>query len=87
SRTGKKEDSKALVTIDEEGVDWTNHSEEDEDYALMACNSSESDTKDYPHRALKNKGIVDSGCSRHMTGNKAYLADKVLKLPPGQGFG
>ncbi|GJR84362.1 retrovirus-related pol polyprotein from transposon TNT 1-94 [Tanacetum coccineum] len=27
----------------------------------------------YPHRALKNKGIVDSGCSRHMTGNKAYL--------------
>ncbi|GJV53452.1 putative ribonuclease H-like domain-containing protein [Tanacetum coccineum] len=29
---------------------------------------------DYPHRSLKNKGIVDSGCSRHMTGNKAYLA-------------
>ncbi|GJR18763.1 hypothetical protein Tco_0967290 [Tanacetum coccineum] len=28
-----------------EGVDWTNHSEEDEDYALMACNSSESDTE------------------------------------------
>ncbi|GKF06485.1 hypothetical protein Tco_0037153 [Tanacetum coccineum] len=30
---------------------------------------------DYPHRALKNKGIVDSGCSRHMTGNKACLAE------------
>ncbi|GJS75737.1 putative ribonuclease H-like domain-containing protein [Tanacetum coccineum] len=45
SRTGKKEDSKALVTIDGEGVDWTNHSEEDEDYALMACNNSESDTE------------------------------------------
>ncbi|GJS94700.1 ribonuclease H-like domain-containing protein [Tanacetum coccineum] len=44
SRTGKKEDSKALVTIDREGVDWINHLEEDEDYALMACNSSESDT-------------------------------------------
>ncbi|GJX74452.1 hypothetical protein Tco_0313047 [Tanacetum coccineum] len=29
SRTRKKEDSKALVTIDGEGVDWTNHSEED----------------------------------------------------------
>ncbi|GJT49270.1 putative ribonuclease H-like domain-containing protein [Tanacetum coccineum] len=29
---------------------------------------------DYPHRALKNKGIIDSGCSRHMTRNKAYLA-------------
>ncbi|GKG02887.1 hypothetical protein Tco_0310523, partial [Tanacetum coccineum] len=30
---------------------------------------------DYPHRTLKNKGIVDSGCARHMTGNKAYLAE------------
>ncbi|GKB64645.1 hypothetical protein Tco_0920831, partial [Tanacetum coccineum] len=30
---------------------------------------------DYPQRALKNKGIVDSGCSRHMTGNKAHLAE------------
>ncbi|GJS99954.1 putative ribonuclease H-like domain-containing protein [Tanacetum coccineum] len=30
---------------------------------------------DDPHKALKNKGIVDSGCSRHMTGNKAYLVD------------
>ncbi|GJY56417.1 ribonuclease H-like domain-containing protein [Tanacetum coccineum] len=44
SRTGKKEDSKALVTIDGEGVDWSNQSE-DEDYALMACNSSDSDTE------------------------------------------
>ncbi|GJZ15781.1 putative ribonuclease H-like domain-containing protein [Tanacetum coccineum] len=32
-------------------------------------------TADNPHRTLKNKGIIDSGCSRHMTGNKAYLAD------------
>ncbi|GJY27910.1 putative ribonuclease H-like domain-containing protein [Tanacetum coccineum] len=30
---------------------------------------------DDPHKAMKNKGIVDSGCSRHMTGNKAYLVD------------
>ncbi|GJV43852.1 putative ribonuclease H-like domain-containing protein [Tanacetum coccineum] len=126
SRSGQKEDSKALVTVDGEGVDWITHSK-DEDYALMACNSLDSDTEvckrnvivsppmtstdsselvtkpvvikssvesqpkvwsdapiieeyeldsddnDYPHRALKNKGIVDSGCSRHMTGNKAYL--------------
>ncbi|GJR18199.1 hypothetical protein Tco_0966726 [Tanacetum coccineum] len=28
---------------------------------------------DNPQRALKNKGIADHGCSRHMTGNKAYL--------------
>ncbi|GJS53042.1 copia protein [Tanacetum coccineum] len=39
---------------------------------------------DYPHRALKNKGIVDSGCSRHMTGNKAYLANfSDFKGKPG----
>nr|GEV85704.1 reverse transcriptase domain-containing protein [Tanacetum cinerariifolium] len=29
----------------------------------------------HPQQALKNKGIVDSGYSRHMTWNKAYLAD------------
>ncbi|GJS38760.1 ribonuclease H-like domain-containing protein [Tanacetum coccineum] len=44
NRSGKKEESKALVTVDGEGVDWSNHSE-DEDYALMACNSSDSDTE------------------------------------------
>ncbi|GJV06963.1 putative ribonuclease H-like domain-containing protein [Tanacetum coccineum] len=42
-----------------------------EEYEL----DSEAMMCDYPHRALKNKGIVDSGCSRHMTGNKAYLAE------------
>ncbi|GJW29580.1 ribonuclease H-like domain-containing protein [Tanacetum coccineum] len=30
---------------------------------------------DNPQRALKNKEIVDSGCSKHMTGNKAYLIE------------
>nr|GEX87784.1 ribonuclease H-like domain-containing protein [Tanacetum cinerariifolium] len=29
----------------------------------------------HPQQALNNKGIVNSGCSRHITGNKAYLAD------------
>nr|GEY17719.1 ribonuclease H-like domain-containing protein [Tanacetum cinerariifolium] len=31
--------------------------------------------KDNPHKALKDKRIVKSGCSRYMTGNKAHLAD------------
>ncbi|GJX89399.1 hypothetical protein Tco_0341413 [Tanacetum coccineum] len=44
-RSGKQEDFNALVTIDGEGVDWTNHSEE-EDYALMACNNSGLNTED-----------------------------------------
>nr|GEU31824.1 putative reverse transcriptase, RNA-dependent DNA polymerase [Tanacetum cinerariifolium] len=30
---------------------------------------------DDPHKALKEKGIVDSGYSRYMTGNKAHLTD------------
>nr|GEX50770.1 ribonuclease H-like domain-containing protein [Tanacetum cinerariifolium] len=30
---------------------------------------------DNPHPNLKGKCIVDSGCSKHMTGNKAYLVD------------
>nr|GFD00336.1 hypothetical protein [Tanacetum cinerariifolium] len=29
----------------------------------------------HPQQALKNKEIVDSGCSRHMTRNKACLTD------------
>ncbi|GJU91669.1 ribonuclease H-like domain-containing protein [Tanacetum coccineum] len=46
-RFGKQEDSKALVTLDGEGVDWTSHSEdEQENYAFMACNSSGSDTEE-----------------------------------------
>ncbi|GKD49397.1 hypothetical protein Tco_1278373 [Tanacetum coccineum] len=45
-RTGKQEDSKALVTLDGEGVNWTSHSEdEQENYALMACSSSGSNTE------------------------------------------
>nr|GEY22649.1 ribonuclease H-like domain-containing protein [Tanacetum cinerariifolium] len=27
-----------------------------------------------PHQALKDKGFIDSGCSRHMTGNISYLS-------------
>nr|GEZ08797.1 putative ribonuclease H-like domain-containing protein [Tanacetum cinerariifolium] len=28
-----------------------------------------------PQQALKDKGVIDSGCSRHMTGNISYLLD------------
>nr|GEW64230.1 hypothetical protein [Tanacetum cinerariifolium] len=55
-------------------------------YLIRECNFHEkrmakqaaltkSKDKDDPHKALKDKGIVDSGCSRYMTGNKAYLTD------------
>ncbi|GKA06012.1 putative ribonuclease H-like domain-containing protein [Tanacetum coccineum] len=75
-RSGIQEEPKALVTLDGDGVDWTSHLEnKQENYALMAYSNSGSDTKDYPQRALNNKGIIDCGCSRHMTGNKAYLVE------------
>ncbi|GJS96076.1 ribonuclease H-like domain-containing protein [Tanacetum coccineum] len=28
-----------------------------------------------PHQDLKDKGVIDSGCSRHMTGNRSYLTN------------
>nr|GFC13706.1 hypothetical protein [Tanacetum cinerariifolium] len=28
-----------------------------------------------PQHAMKDKGVIDSGCSRHMTGNMSYLSD------------
>nr|GFA08740.1 ribonuclease H-like domain-containing protein [Tanacetum cinerariifolium] len=35
----------------------------------------ENAPKNDPHKALKDKRIVDSGCSRYITRNKAHLAD------------
>ncbi|GJY07549.1 hypothetical protein Tco_0374603 [Tanacetum coccineum] len=40
SRTGKKEESKAMVTVDGESVDWTTHSENNEDYHLLQHSGS-----------------------------------------------
>ncbi|GJV83122.1 ribonuclease H-like domain-containing protein [Tanacetum coccineum] len=67
-RSGKQEDSKALVTLDGEGVDWTSHSEdEQENYALMACSSSGSDTevtscsKECKESYVKLKKLKDEG--------------------------
>nr|GEZ67744.1 putative reverse transcriptase domain-containing protein [Tanacetum cinerariifolium] len=42
-------------------------SDSDDKYMIKAT--------DNPQQTLKGKGIVDSGCSRHMTGNKAYLVE------------
>ncbi|GJW95735.1 ribonuclease H-like domain-containing protein [Tanacetum coccineum] len=45
-RPRKQEETKALVTLDGDGVDWTSHSEdEQENYALMAYNNSGSNTE------------------------------------------
>nr|GEV15535.1 putative ribonuclease H-like domain-containing protein [Tanacetum cinerariifolium] len=115
-----QDDSKALVPINRDDIDWSGHVEEDaQNYAMMAYSSSNSGSdnevkscskefkesyarlktlyddqrdklgdasveitaytlalkKDDPHKALKDKGIVGSGCFKHMTGNKAHLVD------------
>nr|GEW99973.1 ribonuclease H-like domain-containing protein [Tanacetum cinerariifolium] len=37
--------------------------------------SAVSAAKGNPQQALKDKGVIDSECSRHMTGNISYLSD------------
>ncbi|GJZ86037.1 ribonuclease H-like domain-containing protein [Tanacetum coccineum] len=45
-RPGKQEEPKALVTLDGEGIDWTEHADdEQEDFALMAYSNSGSDNE------------------------------------------
>ncbi|GJY74797.1 putative ribonuclease H-like domain-containing protein [Tanacetum coccineum] len=48
-------------------------------FALMDFSSTSSTSsthsKSNPHQDLKDKGVIDSGCSRHMTGNRSYLTD------------
>nr|GFA87985.1 ribonuclease H-like domain-containing protein [Tanacetum cinerariifolium] len=53
-----------------------NH-KEPTNYALMAftSSSSSSDNEGNPQHALKDKGVIDSGCLRYMTRNMSYLSD------------
>nr|GEU56827.1 putative ribonuclease H-like domain-containing protein [Tanacetum cinerariifolium] len=64
------------------GCNWSYQTKEEHlmNYALMALTSLRSssilDSEGNPHqKEYKEKGVIDSGCSRHMTGNKCYLTD------------
>ncbi|GJS70538.1 putative ribonuclease H-like domain-containing protein [Tanacetum coccineum] len=46
--------------------------EEGPNYALMAFSY---DSEGNPQMDLQDQGVIDSGCSRHMTGNMSYLTD------------
>ncbi|GJS10244.1 putative ribonuclease H-like domain-containing protein, partial [Tanacetum coccineum] len=50
--------------------DWISDSENENEIEFK-----ESVKKGNPQQDLKDKGVIDSGCSRHMTGNKSYLTD------------
>ncbi|GJV85354.1 putative ribonuclease H-like domain-containing protein [Tanacetum coccineum] len=74
-RSGKQEESKALVTLDGEGVDWNSHSEdEQENYALMAYSSSGSDTEIQAYtQALKK---VEAQLVAHQQ-NQLWYEEKI----------
>ncbi|GJY66932.1 hypothetical protein Tco_0469170 [Tanacetum coccineum] len=87
SRTGQKEDSKALVIINGEGVDWTNHSEDGDMLCgliqLRLChrdNFSLFQLSLIINNALKNKGIVDSGCPGTLTRDLKLEVESVKLL-------
>ncbi|GJS68002.1 ribonuclease H-like domain-containing protein [Tanacetum coccineum] len=64
--------SNALISCDGLGdYDWSDQAEEGPtNFALMAYSSTSSNSED-----LQDQGVIDSGCSRHMTGNMSYLTD------------
>ncbi|GJX63278.1 putative ribonuclease H-like domain-containing protein [Tanacetum coccineum] len=73
--------SNALVSqCDGFGYDWSDQAKEGPtnfalmDYSLTSSTSS-INSEGNPQQDLKDKGVIDSGCSRHMTGNKSYLTD------------
>ncbi|GJU56084.1 hypothetical protein Tco_1229798 [Tanacetum coccineum] len=95
-RSGRQEDSKALVTIDGDGVDWTSHSEdEQESYAFMACNSSGSDIE---REQLRDASIeiqaytqalkkVEAQLVAHQQGQLWYEEKMSAKDKAGLGYG
>ncbi|GJT49777.1 ribonuclease H-like domain-containing protein [Tanacetum coccineum] len=72
---GKKEQNQnCLLTMDDGVVNWGEHTVEEEEtnHALMAISSN---NEDHPLKNMVDRGIFDSGCSGHMTGNKDQLED------------
>ncbi|GJV57851.1 putative ribonuclease H-like domain-containing protein [Tanacetum coccineum] len=43
--------------------------------AVVSDNKGNEANAGNPQLELQEKGVIDSGCSRHMTGNKSYLSD------------
>nr|GEV86818.1 uncharacterized mitochondrial protein AtMg00810-like [Tanacetum cinerariifolium] len=57
--------------------DWVCDSEDESEHNDPNSVSSFVQTSEHgnPQYALKDKGVIDSGCSRNMTGNMSYLFD------------
>ncbi|GJZ39714.1 putative ribonuclease H-like domain-containing protein [Tanacetum coccineum] len=59
-KTARKENGAPIIE------DWVSKSEEQDEPKFQTGK---------PQQDLKDKGVIDSGCSRHMTGNRSYLTD------------
>ncbi|GJY38451.1 hypothetical protein Tco_0424815 [Tanacetum coccineum] len=70
----KGAESECLLTMDDGVVNWGEHTVEEVEtnHALMAISSN---NEDHPLKNMEDIGIFNSGCSRHMTGNKDHLDD------------
>nr|GFB55739.1 hypothetical protein [Tanacetum cinerariifolium] len=61
--------------------DWVFDSEDESEDPIQLCLGSQKiltflfDGQGNPQHTLKDKEVIDSGCSRHMTGNISYLLD------------
>ncbi|GJX28568.1 hypothetical protein Tco_0236647 [Tanacetum coccineum] len=63
-KTDRKEDGALIIK------NWVSDSDEENVPKLKTGN---------PQQDLKDKGVIDSGCSRHMTRNRSYLKQKKLE--------
>ncbi|GKA58793.1 hypothetical protein Tco_0758106, partial [Tanacetum coccineum] len=72
NRKSDEEVSKVVRKSDDSSIieDWVSDSEEED----VSQTKTEKKIGD-PQMDLHDKGVIDSGCSRHMTGNVSYLTD------------
>ncbi|GJY22122.1 hypothetical protein Tco_0394688, partial [Tanacetum coccineum] len=66
-----------VTTIGPKAVVSDNKGNEANVVKASACWVWRPKHKGNPQLELQKKGVIDSGCSRHMTGNKSYLSDYV----------
>ncbi|GJS84751.1 hypothetical protein Tco_0751292 [Tanacetum coccineum] len=53
----------------------SDQAEKGPNFALMTFSSSSSNSEGNLQMDLQDQGVIDSGCSRHITGNMSYLTD------------
>ncbi|GJR95940.1 ribonuclease H-like domain-containing protein [Tanacetum coccineum] len=79
-KTARKENEAPIIEdwvsdSDEENVPKVKAVEMFNKLSFAKINFVKSTEQGNPQQDLKNKGVIDNGCSRHMTGNRSYLTD------------